>query len=115
VGVEGRKSPEFMNLLRKQYADRPLYEVVRAGEAIEQMIGTPGWGLVMELLDTLQARAMHQQATSPPRQPERYQQAYGFIQALPAAADAAETVLALAQDVRGQLNQEAARPVAESR
>lgn len=111
-GVEGRKSPEFTNMLRKRYADAALYEVVRAGEEVESLMQSPGWGLLMELLGELQARAMHNQATNPPREMEKYVRAYGFIQALPAAADAAVSVVELAQEVRERLSEEAARPVA---
>ena len=111
--MEGRKSPEFANLLRKQYANQPLYEVVRAGEHVEAMMSSPGWEIIMDLLTALQERAMHNQATNPPREMEKYVRAYGFIQAIPAAADAAATVVDLAQDVRVKLAEEAARPVAE--
>lgn len=112
--MEGRKSPEVVNLLRKLWDEDEASwgDVLDCGAAVQDLSNHPGWVWIDRILTELHRRTMHSLTVKPKREPTEYAQMLGFANALSAAPDIVATVLDEVGRQRAQASANAARQAA---
>jgi hypothetical protein len=112
--VEARESPQIKNLLVHEWLDgekkdAELSELYNMGEAAEQLLASPGWAVVQDLLDRIHkhdrealTKAMESAVATgrieDPRKRAEFGRQSGFLEGLRVAADAAHTIARFARD-----------------
>lgn len=113
--MEARKSPEIANLFRDKHGDdTTLSQVIEIGRQVEAMTSHPGWDAVVDLLGELRDKRMRElMLPEKPLEQADYSYRIGVLKGTETALYAAETIVTIADEVRREVEREAARPVAE--
>lgn len=109
--MEGKFDRKLGNRLKEW----TLGALVEAGEDVERMMETPGWGVIDRLLAEHRAEALENFVSGQTVGDLQSARSQGFIEGLSLAADAAATVLERARRARDELTRAAAEQEAAER